>query len=461
MNKKFFALKSLALLMLFASVGVQARNTDYEVLSADTASVKSCKSGCCCAANSRELLDKLWQLKQVSHADRLETQLYKEKYVVQFTQQVDPQDGSKGTFRQRVIVCHRGFDRPTVLVTEGYWATYALRPGYEEELSKILDANVVCVEDRYFAESTPDPCDWDCLTVANSLNDLHEIVTAFKAIYTGKWISTGISKGGQTTMFYRAYYPDDVDVSVPYVTPLNTALEDKRPAKFISDKVGTAEERQRVKDFQTELLKRRATLVPIFEKYCKEKGYEFRLPIGQIYDLDVMEFSFALWQWGTPVGQLPALTSDDDTLFKYFIGICEPDYFSTSTIFNSFNIQAARELGYYAYDLKPFLKYTEMKDAKDYMHRVMLAPEHSNVKFDKTLYNYTRKFLEQNDPKMIYIYGDIDPWGACGVNTWLDTSKKKNLKVYVCPRGSHSTRINTFEEKTRDEIIGLLKSWLE
>ena len=32
-------------------------------------------------------------------------------------------------------------------------------------------------------------------------------------------LATGISKGGQATMFYRSYFPDDVDISVPYVAP--------------------------------------------------------------------------------------------------------------------------------------------------------------------------------------------------------------------------------------------------
>ena len=63
----------------------------------------------------------------------------------------------------------------------------------------------------------------------------------------------------------------------------------------------------------------------------------------------------------------------------------------------------------------------------------MLPPELSNLKFDKTLYNKVVKFLKENDPEMIYIYGGDDPWTASGV-TWL--KNKKNIKVYVLPGGS-------------------------
>lgn len=56
---------------------------------------------------------------------------------------VGPPSSRKGSFRQRVIVSHVGFDRPTVIVTEGYGAAYALNPKYREELSELLDANMI------------------------------------------------------------------------------------------------------------------------------------------------------------------------------------------------------------------------------------------------------------------------------------------------------------------------------
>ena len=48
-----------------------------------------------------------------------------------------------------------------------------------------------------------------------------------------------------------------------------------------------------------------------------------------------------------------------------------------------------------------------------------VTPELSNLKFDKTLYNKVVKFLKENDPEMIYIYGGNDPWTASGGNITL------------------------------------------
>lgn len=387
----------------------------------------------------------------------LETSEFSEKYVTYFTQPLDHRHPEKGSFRQRVIVSHVGFDRPTVIVTEGYGAAYALRSQYREELSKLLNANMIFVEYRYFLESTPEPKDWQYLTAENSADDLHAITTAFKNIYPGKWIATGISKGGQTTLLYRTFYPDDVDISVPYVAPLCYGVEDGRHEPFLH-KVSTPENRKKIEDFQLEALKRKATLLPRFEKYCTEKNYSFRAPIEEIYDYSVLEYSFALWQWGTPISSIPATTASDDDIFSHLLAISEPGYFTADSPNASFFIQAARELGYYGYDVQPFKQYLSIQSSEGYLHRLMLPEELKDMPFDKTLSKKITKFLKKQDPKMIFIYGQNDPWTAAGV-TWL--KNKKNIHVFIQPNGSHLARINTLPEAEKAEVMELINEWLK
>lgn len=387
----------------------------------------------------------------------LETSEFSEKYVTYFTQPLDHRHPEKGSFRQRVIVSHVGFDRPTVIVTEGYGAAYALRSQYREELSKLLNANMIFVEYRYFLESTPEPKDWQYLTAENSADDLHAITTAFKNIYPGKWIATGISKGGQTTLLYRTFYPDDVDISVPYVAPLCYGVEDGRHEPFLH-KVSTPENRKIIEDFQLEALKRKATLLPRFEKYCTEKNYSFRAPIEEIYDYSVLEYSFALWQWGTPISSIPATTASDDDIFSHLLAISEPGYFTADSPNASFFVQAARELGYYGYDVQPFKQYLSIQSSEGYLHRLMLPEELKDMPFDKTLSKKITKFLKKQDPKMIFIYGQNDPWTAAGV-TWL--KNKKNIHVFIQPNGSHLARINTLPEAEKAEVMELINEWLK
>lgn len=429
-----------------------------------------------------QLEKSLRSIDSVKEVEKLESPVFSEKYLLRVTRPVNPEaagemtpemqtyvkyadmaarNADAGTFEQRVIVCHVGYDRPTVLVTEGYWATYALNPRYQDEIARLFNTNLVVVEYRYFGESTPNPRDWQYLTVANSLCDLHHVVEMLKPIYTNKWISTGISKGGQTTMFYRSYYPDDVDISVPYVAPLNKSVEDGRHETFLAKEVGTAAQRKIISDYMTRLVKDRKLFVPMFEEFVKGKGYEFRVPVDEIFDLCVAELRYAVWQYGTPVSSIPTAETSDEDAFKFLVRLNDPNYFSLQTPYYSFNVMAVKELGYYGYDIRPFAKYMTLKNTEGYLRRVMLQSPESELKFDDTLYKHVVGFLKENDPKMIYIYGGVDPWGSSGVCTWLDTSKKHNLKVYVKEGASHSARISTFEDARRSEIIGTIQKWLD
>ena len=396
----------------------------------------------------------------VSQVTPLETSKFKEKYVLKFEQQVDWKSQNKGTFGERIIVGIKGLDKPTVLVTEGYFADYGMNPNYEEELSALFDANVVLCEYRYFAESVPQPTNWDYMTVDNSLADYHHVRQVFGQLFKGKWISTGISKGGQTTMFYRATYPDDVDVSVSYVAPLNRGVEDGRHEKFLAKKVGTKDERKAIEAAMQELMKRKPELLELFTKYNAEHNYHFYLPEEDIYDYCVLEYPFALWQWGTPVSTIPLQTADNQTWFNNLMEVASPDYFIYPNRFMPFDVQASRELGYYGYSLKPIKKWTSLKSTKGYLKEIMLPDSLRAYDFDDTLYKRTVKFLKEEDPTHIFIYGEIDPWSASGVCTWLNCKEKENMRVYVQPRGSHKARIGNMPANMKQEIMDRLTKWL-
>lgn len=415
--------------------------------------------------DSTEFMKSLCALPGVSDVKKLETTCFPEKYVLKIRQNLDTDNAEAGTFSQRIIVGYVGEDRPTVIVTEGYNADYAMSPSYIEELSDLFDANMVFCEYRYFGESMPKPTDWNFLTVENSLGDLHNVNTTFRKLFKGKWISTGISKGGQTTMFYRTYYPNDVDVSVSYVAPLNKSVEDGRHEPFLRDEVGTKKERKAVHNAQLEMFKRKSSLVEMLEKKVKADGLNFNLPLDEIFDYELMEYPFAFWQWGTPVSEIPSSKDSDEVWFEHLMKVSGPDYFSVPGRYLSFNMQALRELGYYGYEIDPdFKKYCSISSTKDYLRRLMIPEsmgEWRNVSFDPTLYNKTVEYLKNNDPKHIFIYGEIDPWTASGVAGWLDCSGKQNMRVYVQPRGSHKARIGNMPEDMKAEIMERLNGWLK
>ncbi|MDR2811011.1 MAG: aminopeptidase [Tannerellaceae bacterium] len=404
-----------------------------------------------------ELKEKLERLKDVSRVEELASEHYSEKYLIRINQPVNHQHPEAGDFLQRVVICHVGTDRPTVIVTEGYGGNYALSPRYQEELSRLLNANVVFVEHRYFLESTPESPEWDQLTAENSAFDLHHITSTFRALYPGQWISTGISKGGQTTLIYRTFFPDDVNFSVPYVAPLCRDVEDGRHEGFLR-KVGTKAERRKVEKFQLEVLKRKDALLPLLETFCREKNLTFRIPAAEVLDYCVLEYSFAFWQWGTPANNIPSLTSTDRILFDHLVDISGPDYFAENQPNATFFVQAAKELGYYGYDTRPFRKYLSIKHAGGYLKQLMLPPGAEDTAFNPALYQKIYHFLKENDPRIIFIYGELDPWSAAHAPVF---AQKKNAHFFFQPRGSHRARIGNMPEETKEKIMQQIHQWLE
>ena len=407
-------------------------------------------------ASNKELYQKLCTLKGVITVDSLPSDYSSEKYVVTIRQPLDHKHPEKGSFTQRVVISHEGFDRPTVLVTEGYGGDYALNPRYRDELAGLFQTNTVFLEHRYFSGSVPDTVDWQYLTAPNSASDLHLITTLFKQIYPQKWISTGISKGGQTALIYRAFFPNDVDITVPYVAPVSRSAEDGRHEPFLN-KVGDKKTRQAILSFQREVLKRRGEIIPLLEKFCLEKQLSFRISMNEVLDYCVLEYSFAFWQWGTPASHIPANTATTGVLFKHLTEISGPDYFAIGQPTQAFFIQAARELGYYGYDIEPFKDLLFIRTAKDYLQRIML-PEGITIQFQPELYKKLTNFIETSDPRLIFVYGEYDPWTSVGI-TKLDG--KKNMFVAIQPKGSHRARINTLPDSLRDKVIKTINLWLE
>ena len=98
-------------------------------------------------------------------------------------------------------------------------------------------------------------------------------------------------------MMFKAYYPGDIDVAIPYVSPLNLSKVDPRIFEFL-DNVGTREERKKVYQYQVALFKNKDELMPEIRKMARENNWTFTMGIERGFDLAVLEFPFAMWQYG-------------------------------------------------------------------------------------------------------------------------------------------------------------------
>lgn len=381
--------------------------------------------------------------------------LFNEKYLLNFEQLIDPTHPEGQKFNQRVFLSHLDYNKPVVFITEGYAAWHAESPGFVSELADLLNANQVCVEHRYFGKSVPDTINWNHLTVANAAADQHRIVEVLKVIYSGKWLSTGISKGGQTSMYHRYFYPEDVDISIPYVAPLNFSIEEERVYMFL-DSVADEDCRQRIFEFQKELLENKSHYIPAFKNLAKKKNLNYHLGFEKAYELTVLEYSFAFWQWGyADCEQIPQDFSDPDSIIKHLDYVAGLKWISNEGIENlqPFFYQAMKELGFYGYDISPFQKWTSYKNNPTFEFTL---PEGISVDFDPYLMQEIDCFIRHHANNMIFIYGEYDPWSASAVELTYHTNSIKIVK----PVGNHRTRINNLPADQRKLVMDTLQVWL-
>jgi hypothetical protein len=377
---------------------------------------------------------------------------YNEAYKIFIEQPIDHNHPEGEKFRQKFYLSHKDVSLPMVIELDGYNIDY----NRENELSSILRCNKIVVEHRYFGESKPDSLDWNYLTIEQAANDQHKIIETLKKIYDKQWITTGISKGGQTTYIHKYYFPDDADASVCYVAPLNLAPEDPRIYHFL-DNVGTKECRDKMVAFQREVLKREDELIPMFIEDTKKSGYNYSIGDYEfIFEYVVLEYGFAFWQWQyTKCSQIPDTTASNDDLFEHLKTGSSFSYFSDQEIESNlpFIYQAYTQMGYYGYDISNFKDL--LKEVKEPTSRIFL-PDYMKPVYDCCIMQEINTWIQKHGNNMIFIYGEIDSWSATAVELTGETNAIKMVK----PGGNHRTRIKSFNEKDQEYIINTIEDWI-
>jgi hypothetical protein len=373
---------------------------------------------------------------------------------VRIEQPLDHRNPEGKSFYQRLYISHIDPSRPVVLVTAGYDASYY----YTSEIAAELRCNQIMVEHRYFGRSKPDSLDWEYMDTWQAASDHHRVVSMFKELYPGNWISTGISKGGQSAIYHSYYYPGDVDVRVPYVAPLNYSVEDERIYDFLHQ-VGTKRERRRVWKFQRMVLKNQEEYLPEFRQFSAQRGYSYEIVGGvdKAFEYCVLEYDFAYWQWGyVRARDIPGRGAGPREVIEHMNRVAGFDYFDDEFITENrpFFYQAMTEMGYYGYDLSRFEEYLNYVDNPLFTFTIPPAVEYT---YDPELSLDVERYLASDGDNYIFIYGEYDTWSATAVKTTGNT----NSRIFIKEKGSHRTRINNMPEEQRKEIYEIIEQYLQ
>ncbi len=385
---------------------------------------------------------------QVSHFD--------ENYEIWFEQPIDHSDLSRGTFRQRVFLGFENDTLPVIVELRGY----GIGPERAGELANHYKVNQLAIEHRYFNDSRPEKIDWKTLTIENAAKDQSQIINSIRnALYPdSKFISTGISKGCQTTMSHRRYFPNDVDASVCYVGPLNYQREDPRVYQFLNN-VSTEEDRQKVKAFQELCFENRDALLEMMRKVAEDKGMTWEFGIEKAIDYTILEYSFAFWQWGHPVSIIPSGNVPVNFIYKHLIDVVGYDFFEEKSVtdLQPYFWAALTEQGIYGYETAPFKKYLNTEEVYNFD---WAFPEGITKNYDNRPMQEIKSFLDTSAEKMLFIYGEYDSWSATAVELKEDAVKREVYK-FVRPKGNHRDRIRSFNEDSKKQIYGIIDTWME
>ncbi|WP_426731824.1 S28 family serine protease [Myxococcus faecalis] len=373
-------------------------------------------------------------------------------FVMEFEQPADHTRPDGPRFRQRMTLLHVSSDRPMVLYAGGYFVSLQAS---RREPTQLLDANQLSLEHRFFGPSRPSPADWSLLTIKQSADDFHRVVQAFKPLYPRKWISTGASKGGETMVFFRRFYPDDVDGTVAYVAPL-ARYDDARFVAF-QESVGTAECRERLKAFQRAALGRREAMLALMETRARERQLAFtHLGLERAFEHALIEHYFYFWQYDSlsRCDTVPPATGSDTALMDELDGRVGLAFFSDADVdaYGPYYYQAAAELGFprpFESHLADLLRFPGTNVPASYLPQGVTATFVENAMPD------IQDWVSREGERLMFIYGGQDPWTAAA----YALGGARESALYSVASGNHGARISQLPVAERDEAQALLRQW--
>ena len=436
-------------------------------------------------------------------------------YYFYFEQKIDHTNAAKGTFKQRVVLRYEGKDAVNVLHTQGYYTADKADDLITATLAAILNGNHIEIEYRYFGTSLPEPfenLEFNYLSSKQASEDYHAIVTALKASghFKGQWLATGTSKSGIASALY-AYYNEkngynDMDLYVPFCAPFCESVADPKIGKFMienslasmptikekllaidreivrksdlsdylvakykEDNKGTIKEMQEEKKTEDEIV---GTILAYYVNASRNNLFDklANIPIETLMDYipdpkdkSTLEFTkfFIEKNWSElleyikehPKAYTRAKTEADMLkLRKQDLGW-------------AYYIQAMLELGHYRMyfdDLKPYLELTTMDHILNNDEGMLYKdyPTYAARYSDAMTKDFITNFLPKTTKKMIFVYGENDPWTGCAI----PDPTNSNIQKIIVPKGGHNDFIDNEQycpKATYQQIMTAIRKYIK
>ena len=396
-------------------------------------------------------------LSAVEHADAPNLPDGHRFFALEYDQPVDHTHPEGQRFIQHMTLLVVDEHAPMVQYSGGY----GLSPQpFRVELTRIVSGNQLAIEHRYFLGSTPIPTDWSYLDIEQAAGDFHRINQALRGIFDGKWLATGGSKGGMTALFFRRFYPDDIDVTVPYVAPILHSGDDPRFAPFIEQAGDDPGCVQDLFDFQRAALSARAEILPLIDADAAQKGWRFDL-LGaeRAFEHAVLELPFAFWQYSdaTLCPAVPADSASAGDLYAFLDAVNGMSGYTDGTLgyFLAYYYQSATQFGW-----PKNANEAELADLMNHENTdvpaVYAASTGAPTAYDPQAMADIRAWVASSCERFLFVYGENDPWSAAMV----DFDAGRDCHRFIQPGGNHGSRIQGLAPADRDAALELLGDWL-
>ncbi|GGZ34815.1 tripeptidyl aminopeptidase [Streptomyces inusitatus] len=369
-------------------------------------------------------------------------------YEVFFTQPKDHRDPAAGTFRQKVVVYHRGERLPTALIPTQH--------AYGDPLGITFLKNEVRVEQRFLPGSELVPKDLSKLNIRQLADDLHRVTVAMKRIYDQRWLSTGMALTGEVATYHRRFYPNDV-VGTYVVGARNDAHNDDDSAyeAHLAQR-NTPECRERIESFQREALIRRDELVELYRQYAQQEGFTFQLvgSVDRAFEISVTDFQWRYWQQLAADGMCPYIPSETATTAAIWdqLRLVSANHTRADWTlrWEEANIYlAGTQTGWPAIStphLDDLLRYPGINNPRTFVDRAV------PMQFDNGAMADIDTWVREHSSNMIYVYGEYSPIGA----EPFQVNESRDSKVYVGPTYGDFSYLTPADQK---EIEAKLKEW--
>jgi len=383
---------------------------------------------------------------------------YLSQYSMFIEQPIDHNQPDGDTFQQRVSILFRGFDRPTILVTEGYfWQGFS----DGEDFGINLNANMVHVEHRNFGESfNQDRGKWEYETIAQASADLHAVYQTLKPIFKGKWMSMGTSKSGETSMDYAYYYPNDMDLAAAFCSPFNVSLDDKRFGDYLFNEANTEEVRNLVKKHIRTALENGED--GLYKVCCEQLKQQFPLPSFSEYVYNVFDNFFTIFQYTIPSQHVAAIEDMTQSTESFTASICNNISQNRGMGFYTYYVDCAKEQGFpnpgYDY-FADLLQGTSFKVEDIWKAYLTEEDQGLEKQYDNSVRRDMLDNFFMNSPiPLLFFYSQCDPWSAT-----QPAKLGPNAKMIINPVGIHSPKINDpayCPADVKQEVMDYIKTYI-